>query len=69
MKLILSSCDFGNPTSARFIIDNLYDNPELNGYYEYFEYGGVMSDEFNNKYDYYFEYPHRISEKMIIIDL
>ena len=23
MKLILSSCDFGNPTSARFIIDNL----------------------------------------------
>ena len=24
MKLILSSCDFGNPTSARFIIDNLY---------------------------------------------
>ena len=23
MKLILSSCDFGNPTSARFIIDHL----------------------------------------------
>ena len=23
MKLILSSCDFGNPTSARFIADNL----------------------------------------------
>ena len=23
MKLILSSCDFGNPTSARYIIDNL----------------------------------------------
>ncbi|MBE6665223.1 MAG: hypothetical protein E7603_03245 [Ruminococcaceae bacterium] len=23
MKLILSSCDFGNPTSAKFIIDNL----------------------------------------------
>ena len=23
MKLILSSCDFGNPTSARFILDNL----------------------------------------------
>ena len=23
MKLILSSCDFGNPTSARFIIENL----------------------------------------------
>ena len=23
MKLILSSCDFGNPTSARFISNNL----------------------------------------------